>query len=150
LAAQEDPDETLRRKTLDLLVKITNTQNVPVIIDKLVRYLRGTTDSFLRLELVSRMTQVQFDRVQLAERYAPSSSWYIHAMNTILELGGPLVRPEVPHTMMRLIAEGSQAAVDGDQVRLDCVVVLAFHCFHLVVYDRRTRAPMPRTHICRF
>jgi hypothetical protein len=58
LAAQEDPDETLRRKTLDLLVKITNTQNVPVIIDKLVRYLRGTTDSFLRLELVSRMTQV--------------------------------------------------------------------------------------------
>ena len=70
--------------------------------------MRATTDSFLRLELVSRMTQ-------LAERYAPSSVWYIHAMNTILELGGALVRPEVPHTMMRLIAEGSRAAVDGDE-----------------------------------
>lgn len=55
---QEDPDETLRRKTLDLLFRITNTANVSVIVDKLLKYLRQTTDSYLRTELVSRMTQL--------------------------------------------------------------------------------------------
>merc|ERR1719375_2876092 len=55
----EDPDETLKRKTLDLLYRMTNPQNV---VDKLVFHLRASVDPHLRRELVQRVTQ-------LAERF---------------------------------------------------------------------------------
>ena len=69
----EDPDETLKRKTLDLLYSMTNPQNVTVIVAKLTQYLQQATDQYLRAELVSRINQ-------LAEKYAPSNQWFIQTM----------------------------------------------------------------------
>ena len=43
----EDRDETLQRRTLDLLYKMTNPINVVFITEKLLGFLKGTTDSFL-------------------------------------------------------------------------------------------------------
>jgi len=65
----ENPDETLKRKTLDLLFKMTNTHNVTVITEKMINYLRFTVDDYLRLDLVSRITQ-------LAERYDDFFSFF--------------------------------------------------------------------------
>jgi AP-4 complex subunit epsilon-1 len=70
----EDPDETLKRKTLDLLYSMTNPQNVTVIVSKLTQYLQSATDQYLRAELVSRINQ-------LAEKYAPSNQWFITTMS---------------------------------------------------------------------
>ena len=36
----EDADDTLKIKTLDLLFKMTNTQNVEPIVEKLLTYLK--------------------------------------------------------------------------------------------------------------
>ncbi|PHJ14619.1 adapter-related protein, partial [Cystoisospora suis] len=58
----EDSDETLKRKTLDLLVKITNPLNVSVIIEKLLAHLRVTLDTHLRGNLIQKI-------ISLAERY---------------------------------------------------------------------------------
>lgn len=77
----EDPDETLKRKTLDLLYSMTNPQNVTVIVQKLTQYLQTSTDQYLRQELVSRINQ-------LAEKYAPSNEWFIATMNNVFELSG--------------------------------------------------------------
>ena len=44
----EDPDETLKRKTLDLLYTMTNPVNVEFIADKLLSFLEQGTDSFWR------------------------------------------------------------------------------------------------------
>ena len=96
----EDPDETLKRKTLDLLFAMTNATNVVFVVDTLVSHLKNTTDVAFRTGLVERLTQ-------LAERYAPDNNWYIRTMNAVFELGGDLVRPDVAHNLMRLIAEGS-------------------------------------------
>merc|ERR1719159_1193243 len=80
----EDPDDTLKRKTLDLLYRMTNPQNVIVVADKLCFHLRTSVDEHLRRELVQRLTQ-------LCERYAPDNEWYVSTMNTVFELGGELV-----------------------------------------------------------
>lgn len=44
----EDPDETLKRKTLDLLYTMTNPVNVEFIAEKLLSFLEQGTDSFWR------------------------------------------------------------------------------------------------------
>jgi AP-4 complex subunit epsilon-1 len=102
----EDPDDTLKRKTLDLLYSMTNPHNVIVIVEKLTGFLRANTDAFLRAELVGRISQ-------LAEKYAPSHAWYLQIMNSLFELGGDLVRIDMAHSLMRLLAE---APAGGDLV----------------------------------
>jgi len=103
----EDPDETLKRKTLDLLYAMTNATNVVFVVDTLITHLRATTDVQFRTGLVERLTQ-------LCERYAPDNAWYIRTMNTVFELGGELVRTDIAHNLMRLIAEGSGEDDDVD------------------------------------
>lgn len=94
----DDTDETLKRKTLDLLYKMTTPSNVVFIAGKLMDSLEASNDPFLREELVSRVTE-------LAERFAPNNRWFIQTMNSVFEVGGDLVRPEIAHNLMRLIAE---------------------------------------------
>jgi AP-4 complex subunit epsilon-1 len=63
----EDPDETLQRKTLDLLYRMTNPVNVEFIADKLLVFLDGTTDPFLQKVLTTRVCSI-------AEKFAPNSA----------------------------------------------------------------------------
>jgi AP-4 complex subunit epsilon-1 len=54
----EDPDETLKRQTLDLLFRMTNAVNVEFIVDKLLSYLpSASSDDHFRTDLVTRITQ---------------------------------------------------------------------------------------------
>lgn len=66
----EDTDETLQRRTLDLLYKMTNPMNVQFITEKLLHFLKGTTDEFLKQDLTTKVCT-------LAERYAPNNLWYV-------------------------------------------------------------------------
>lgn len=61
----EDPDETLKHKTLDLLFRMTNPQNVEFIVEKLLHFLGTATDDFFRSDLVSRITQCAERYIQL-------------------------------------------------------------------------------------
>ena len=112
----EDPDDTLKRKTLDLLYRMINPVNVGVIVDKLLAHLRAASDTYLRTDLVTRITAA-------AERFAPSNSWYIGTMTTVFELGGDLVRPEVSQNLIRLVAEGAGESEAADEaLRREAVI----------------------------
>ena len=67
-------------QTLDLLFKMTNPLNVVVISDRLIEYLRQTSDEYIQSDLVAKITQ-------LAERFAPSNQWFLQTMNAIFEHG---------------------------------------------------------------
>mmetsp|Transcript_62189 Transcript_62189/g.131388 ORF Transcript_62189/g.131388 Transcript_62189/m.131388 type:complete len:988 (+) Transcript_62189:93-3056(+) len=103
----EDPDDTLKRKTLDLLYRMTNPQNATVVVDKLTFHMRTSADIHLRRELVQRVTS-------LAERFAPDNEWYVNTMNTVFDLGGDLVPSETAYNLMRLVAEGTGETEEKD------------------------------------
>ncbi len=39
-------------------------------------------------------------------RYSPNNEWFIETMIKVFFLGGDLVKPEIVHNLMQLIAEG--------------------------------------------
>ncbi|XP_058189157.1 AP-4 complex subunit epsilon isoform X1 [Rhododendron vialii] len=95
----EDPDDTLKRKTFELLYKMTKSSNVEVIVDRMIDYMVNINDNHYKTEIASRC-------VELAEQFAPSNQWFIQTMNKVFEHAGDLVNIKVAHNLMRLIAEG--------------------------------------------
>lgn len=95
----EDPDDTLKRKTFELLYKMTKSNNVEVIVDRMINYMISINDNHYKTEIASRC-------VELAEQFAPSNKWFIQIMNKVFEHAGDLVNVKVAHNLMRLIAEG--------------------------------------------
>ncbi|KAL6556480.1 hypothetical protein OROGR_005768 [Orobanche gracilis] len=94
-----DPDDTLKRKTFELLYKMTKSSNVEVIVDRMIGYMISISDNHYKTEIASRC-------VELAEQFAPSNQWFIQTMNKVFEHAGDLVNAKVAHNLMRLIAEG--------------------------------------------
>ncbi|XP_075483522.1 AP-4 complex subunit epsilon-like [Primulina tabacum] len=112
----EDPDDTLKRKTFELLYKMTNSSNVEVIVDRMIDYMISINDGHYKTEIASRC-------IEVAEQYAPSNQWFIQTMNKVFEHAGDLVNSKVAHSLMRLIAEGfgeDDAAADS-QLRSSAV-----------------------------
>lgn len=105
----EDSDETLQRKTLDLLYRMTNPVNVEFITDKLLLFLKDTTDLFLKQQLTTRVCSV-------AERYAPSNAWYITTITQLFEVSGDMVDQQVAQNLMSLIAEGTGESEEADMM----------------------------------
>jgi AP-4 complex subunit epsilon-1 len=105
----EDPDETLQRKTLDLLYRMTNPINVEFIADKLISFLSSTTDLFLKKQLTVRVCSI-------AERFAPNNAWYIRTITQLLEVAGDMVSSNTAQNLMNLIAEGTGESDEEDML----------------------------------
>lgn len=112
----EDPDDSLKRKTFELLYKMTKSSNVEVIVDRMIEYMISINDNHYKTEIASRC-------VELAEQFAPSNQWFIQTMNKVFEHAGDLVNIKVVHNLMRLIAEGFGEEDDNadGQLRLSAV-----------------------------
>ncbi|ONI20484.1 hypothetical protein PRUPE_2G018400 [Prunus persica] len=95
----EDPDDTLKRKTFELLYKMTKSSNAEVIVDPMIEYMISINDNHYKTYIGSRC-------VELAEQFAPSNQWFIQTMNKVFEHAGDLVNVKVAHNLMKLIAEG--------------------------------------------
>lgn len=91
---------------------MTNPVNVEMITQKMIDHLAATSDFHLRTELVSRITQ-------LAERFSPNNEWFIETMIHVFQLGGELVRPEIAHNLMQLIAEGGFPVTSSHSIFLE-------------------------------
>jgi AP-4 complex subunit epsilon-1 len=128
----EDPDETLQRKTLDLLYRMTNPVNVEFITEKLLDFLQGTTDLFLKQQLTTRICSI-------GERYAPSNAWYIKTITQLMEVSGDMVELAVAQNLMSLIAEGTGESEEADMQLRSTAIEL-----YVALLQEKPAAKFPR------
>lgn len=69
----QDPDDTLKRKTFELLYKMTKSSNVEVIVERMIEYMITLSDDHYKTYIASRC-------VELAEQFAPSNQWFIQVI----------------------------------------------------------------------
>ncbi|XP_036391210.1 AP-4 complex subunit epsilon-1 [Megalops cyprinoides] len=110
----DHPDSIIKRETLELLYRITNGQNVAVIVERMLDFLRLGKGEHTTIDLVGKVAE-------LAEKYAPDNGWFIQTMNTVFFLGGDMMQPEIPNNFLRLLAEGFDNADENRQLRLYAV-----------------------------
>ncbi|KAH9254175.1 hypothetical protein BASA81_007764 [Batrachochytrium salamandrivorans] len=110
----EDPDESLKRITLELLFRMTNAQNVEPVVEKLMHFLKQARDPFLKRDLVDRI-------IQLADGFAPNSLWFVETMIELLN--EEFVSREAVHSLLKLIAEEEEQEVKSRACELFSVAL---------------------------
>ncbi|XP_075431792.1 AP-4 complex subunit epsilon-1 isoform X2 [Ascaphus truei] len=107
-------DPIIKRETLELLYRITNGQNVTVIVQKMLEYLRQSKEEYAIITLVGKIAE-------LAEKYAPNNRWFIQTMNVVFSIGGDVMHPDIPNNFLQLLAEGFDDETEDGQLRLYAV-----------------------------
>ncbi|XP_072479159.1 AP-4 complex subunit epsilon-1 isoform X3 [Notamacropus eugenii] len=110
----DHPDPIIKRETLELLYRITNAQNVSVIVQKMLEYLQQSKEEYIIISLVGKIAE-------LAEKYAPDNEWFIQTMNAVFSVGGDMMHPDIPNNFLRLLAEGFDDENEDKQLRLHAV-----------------------------
>ncbi|XP_010210129.1 PREDICTED: AP-4 complex subunit epsilon-1 [Tinamus guttatus] len=110
----DHPDPIIKRETLELLYRITNGQNVVVIVQKMLDYLKQSKEEYTIISLTGKVAE-------LAEKYAPGNEWFIQTMNAVFSVGGDVVYPDIPNNFLRLLAEGFDDGKEDEQLRLYAV-----------------------------
>lgn len=106
----EDTDDTLKIKTLDLLFKMTNKQNVEAIVDKLLQYLKeAPIEAGSRKDLVNKISV-------LGEKFAPNQNWFVKNMNKLFEIGGNQITGDLTNKFIASISEYERDE-NGDKFR---------------------------------
>ncbi|XP_078386348.1 AP-4 complex subunit epsilon-1 isoform X1 [Cetorhinus maximus] len=110
----DHPDPIIKRETLELLYRITNAQNVAVIVQKMLDYLRQSKDEYITISLVGKVAENP-------QTYAPNNAWFIQTMNAVFSIGGDMIPSDIPNNFLRLLAEGFDDEAEDKQLRLYAV-----------------------------
>ncbi|CAD8095829.1 unnamed protein product [Paramecium sonneborni] len=94
----ESNDDTLKKETLELLFKMTNEQNCEVIIQKLIHFLKTSSDSNFKKDLFVKISL-------LNEKHAPTQEWFIKTANTLFEFGSEFIDNDVRNNFFKLLID---------------------------------------------
>lgn len=103
----QHPDESIRRPTLDLLYKTTNGGNLDVVMDKLLTYLKSTTDDRFKHDLVMKI-------YELNERLAPNPDWFVKKTNIIFMHGDECIDDSMLSRTTKIIEENLNMDATGE------------------------------------
>ncbi|XP_012865411.1 PREDICTED: AP-4 complex subunit epsilon-1 [Dipodomys ordii] len=83
----DHPDPIIKRETLELLYRITNTQNVTVIVQKMLEYLHQSKEEYIIVNLVGKIAE-------LAEKYPLTNSLKLEGVKKLWGKEGYLPKKE--------------------------------------------------------
>ncbi|CAG8525008.1 10778_t:CDS:10 [Rhizophagus irregularis] len=97
----EEKDDSLKRKTLDLLYMMVNSQNIIIIVEKMTEVLRktSTTDEFLRKLL-----------------------WLVKSIVTVFEIAGDLVDEKTENLAFLIVSKDTDDPEKDSELRKYAVV----------------------------
>ncbi|QRW19018.1 AP-2 complex subunit alpha [Rhizoctonia solani] len=89
-----DKDISVRRRALDLLYSMCDTDNAALVVGELLKYLK-VADYGLREEMVVKIAI-------LTEKYAPSYTWYVDTILQLISAAGDHVGDEVWYRVIQI------------------------------------------------
>ncbi|XP_028305492.1 AP-4 complex subunit epsilon-1 [Gouania willdenowi] len=110
----EHPDLIIKRETLEILFRITNAQNVTVIVEKMLTFLSTSEDDHTTIDLVGKVAE-------LAKKYAPDNEWFIQTMNAVFSLGGETMQPDITNSFLKLLSEGFDSVEEDRKLKVFAV-----------------------------
>jgi AP-2 complex subunit alpha len=100
LVSLKDADISVRRRALDLLFVMCDTDNAEKIVDELVAHL-VIADAAIREEMVLKIAI-------LAEKYATDLRWYVDTILKLISISGDHVSDAIWHRVVQLVTNHPQ------------------------------------------
>ncbi|CAI5537634.1 unnamed protein product [Closterium sp. Naga37s-1] len=91
----KDPDMSIRRRALDLLYGLCDTDNAKFIVEQLLQYL--TVADFVMREELTLKTAI------LAEKFAVDLPWYVDVILCLMERAGDFVSEDVWYRVVQIV-----------------------------------------------
>lgn len=113
LGSLRDRDISVRRKGLDLIYSMVDTENAESIVNELMRYLQ-TADYAIREEMVLKIAI-------LTEKYATDVQWYVDVSLRLLAMAGDHVSDEVWQRVVQIVTNNEGLQVYAAQNILDYI-----------------------------
>jgi AP-2 complex subunit alpha len=100
IVSLKDADISVRRRALDLLFVICDTDNADRIVDELVAHL-VVADASIREEMVLKIAI-------LAEKYATDLRWYVDTILKLISISGDYVSDSIWHRVVQIVTNHPQ------------------------------------------
>jgi len=100
LVSLKDADISVRRRALDLLFVMCDTDNAERIVDELVGHL-AQADAAIREEMVLKIAI-------LAEKYATDLRWYVDTILKLISISGDYVSDAIWHRVVQIVTNHPQ------------------------------------------
>jgi len=99
--ALRSPDVTLKGRTVDLIFQMTTPSNITVVLGEVLEFIGDDSiDEETRKSAASSLLHV-------AEKFAPSLSWFVDSITNLLKQCGNLSPVEAEHSLIRALKDGS-------------------------------------------
>ena len=125
LVSLKDADISVRRRALDLLFVICDTDNAERIVDELVAHL-VVADATIREEMVLKIAI-------LAEKYATDLRWYVDTILKLISISGDYVSDSIWHRVVQIVTNHPQGDLQGYAAATLFVAVTPHRCHETTV-----------------
>lgn len=125
LVSLKDADISVRRRALDLLFVMCDTDNAERIVDELVQHLT-IADAAIREEMVLKIAI-------LAEKYATDLRWYVDTILKLISISGDHVSDDIWHRVVQIVTNHPQGDLQAYTAATLLVAVSPRQCHEKAV-----------------